>query len=222
MKPRFSRQRNQALTLLEVVVAIAVLLVLSTIFLSALTSAHKAKKIECDNNLKQIGLSYEVWAIDHYHKFPMQTSVADGGIKELFDHGSSLSQFVCLNYFVMAKELSTPKILRCPEDTHGVMAANFSATFNNANISFFANPDADQMYPQTVLSGDDNFAIGSVPVSPGILNLPGKTPIVWTDERHGWIGNVGLADGSVLQLSAVGLQQAFQPSGTNSIRLAIP
>ena len=152
----------------------------------------------------------------------MQVSLADGGVKELFDQSGPFSQFVCLNYVVMTNELSTPKILRCPADTHGVIATNFSSTFNDANISFFANPDADQMSPQMVLSGDDNFAIGDIPVNSGILNLSTNTPIAWTDERHHKAGNIGFADGSAQQISTTGLQQAFQRSGANTIRLAIP
>jgi competence protein ComGC len=223
MNPHCSRQGNRALTLLEAVVVIAALVVLAAIFLPLLASSHhQSPRISCVNNLKQIGLAYRVWADDHHDKYPMQVPIADGGIEELFDRTNSISASICLNYLAMTNELSTPKILRCTADTHGTSATNFSSTFNNANISFFANPDADQMYPQMVLSGDDNFAIGDVPVNLGILNLSSNTPIAWTAERHYKAGNIGLADGSAQQLTTTGMRQAFQPSGTNSIRLAIP
>ena len=53
MKPRWTHQRNQALTLVEVIVIVAVLMFLGVCLLSVLSAAHKqSKEINCVNNLK--------------------------------------------------------------------------------------------------------------------------------------------------------------------------
>jgi prepilin-type N-terminal cleavage/methylation domain-containing protein len=223
MKLRPPNQRNGGFTLLEVVIVIFVLLILVAMLLPDMPNApRKAQRISCVNNIKQVGFAYRVWAGDHKGDYPMQVSFTNGGVKELFERGSPFSPFVFLNYLVMSNELSTPRVLCCPADTHVIATTNFSSTFHNGNISYFASPDADESLPQTILSGDDNLAIGGAPVNAGLLELPTNTPIAWTEERHIKAGNIGLADGSAQQVTISGLQQAFQRTGFATNRLAIP
>jgi prepilin-type N-terminal cleavage/methylation domain-containing protein len=66
MNPRFSNQRNQAMTLVEVLVVIAMLAILAAMLLPANTGGpRKARRINCVNNLKQISIAYYVWASDN-------------------------------------------------------------------------------------------------------------------------------------------------------------
>ena len=102
----------------------------------------------------------------------------------------------------MSNELSTPKILLCPEDAERTSATNFTAGFSDANISYFFSLDAADSYPQMILDGDDNLAINGVRVKPGILNLPTTNSLAWTKERHHGNGNIGMADGSVQQTTS--------------------
>jgi len=122
---------------------------------------------------------------------------------------------------VMSNELNTTKILLCPDDTRRVWATNWS-TLNNSNISYFVGLDAAETKPQMFLSGDDNFAIGGVPVKSGVVQLLTNTPVTWTKGRHKLYGNIGLADGSVQQLTTDGLQQALHQTGVATHGLAIP
>ena len=123
---------------------------------------------------------------------------------------------------VMSNVLNTPKILLCPADTHRVWATNFFTGFNNANISYFVGLVTNEANPQMFLSGDDNFAIGGVPATSGLLAISTNTPFSWTAARHKFFGNIGMADGSVQQLTTNGLQQALQQTGVATNRLAIP
>jgi hypothetical protein len=127
-----------------------------------------------------------------------------------------------LNYLVMSNELSTPKVLICPADTDHSFAINFGTDFNNSHISYFVGLDAKEMNPQMFLSGDDNFAVAGVPVKSGLLELSTNTAVSWTAARHKFFGNIGLADGSVQEISSLGLQQAFQQPGAAVNRIAIP
>ena len=124
---------------------------------------------------------------------------------------------------VMSNELSTPKILLCPADTRRIWATNFSAYFDNSHISYFVGLDVtNETNPQMFLSGDDNFAIGGVPVKSGVLQLLTNTPVTWTKARHKFAGYLGLADGSVEQLTTNGLQQALQQTGVATNRFVLP
>jgi hypothetical protein len=172
--------------------------------------------------LKQIGLAYREWAGDNGDKFPMEISVTNGGTAELFSRGSQFQNLVFLNYLAMSNELSTPRILHCPDDTNRVVATNFGVSFNNLSISYFLGLDASSKNPQTFLSGDDNFEVGGVPIKSGLMEFSTNASIAWTAARHHFSGNILLADGSVQTITSADLQRAFHQTGTTTNRLVIP
>jgi len=218
MKPRFSNQRNHALTITEVLVIFAVVFFLAIFFLPAFVAQHnRPLRIECVSNLKQIGLAYRIWADDNGGKFPMEISVTNGGTMGL---GEGRNTWI--NFLVMSNELSTPKILLCPADDDHIYATNFASGFSGANVSYFVGLDADTNSPQVFLSGDDNFEIGGISVKSGLLQLSTNAPIFWTTTRRKNGGNIGLADGSVQEITTNGLRQALQQTGLATNRLAIP
>ena len=218
MKPRFSNQRNHALTLVEVLVVIAILAVIAATFLSALSAAkRKASHFSCIGNVQMIGLANQIFAGDHNGKFPIQVSVTNGGAMELIVAGNVAAYFQ-----VMSNELSTPKLLICPVDTDRIAATNFTTDFNNSKISYFIGLDANTNFPQVFISGDDNFEIGGAPVKSGLLEFATSAPISWSAVRHHFAGNIGLADDSVQQLTTDGLQKSLQQTGLATNRLAIP
>ena len=201
---------------------IVVLAVLVANILPALTAAKRRGGPSCYNNLRQIGLAYQIWVGDNGGKFPMEVSVTNGGTMELFKGESQLRNLPFLNYLAMPNELSTPKVLHCPADINHSPALNFTNGFNNSNVSYFVGLDASMNSPRTFLSGDDNFAIGGVPVKSGLLEISSNTTIAWTAARHNRTGNIGLADGSVQQLTTDGLQNVLLQTGLATNRLALP
>jgi type II secretory pathway pseudopilin PulG len=219
MKPRFSNQRNHALTLVEVLVVIAVLVAVAALLLPGLAaSRRKSNRINCVSNLKQIGLACRIWEGDNGDKYPMFVSVTNGGAMELAATGNVAAVFQA-----MSNELSTPKLLVCPNDDSRTAATNFTTGFNASRISYFVSLDVtNETSPQTFLSGDDNFEIGGALVKSGLLELSTNAPISWTAARHKFVGNIGLADGSVQQTTQNGLRQALQKTGLATNRLAIP
>jgi prepilin-type processing-associated H-X9-DG protein len=225
VNPRVSHQKIAAMTLTEVLAVIAVLAVLAILFFPwpEPSARREAQYINCINNLKQIGISYRIWEGDHGDKYPMQTSVTNGGTMEL---ANGINAWI--NYSVMSNELSTPKVLICPADTGKIAATNFTTDFNNSKISYFVCLDAEDTNPQMFLSGDDNFAIGGVPVKSGLLQLSTNKPISWTAARHnragdiGGEGNIGFADGSVQTMNNSYLTNLLSQAGVATNRLAIP
>jgi prepilin-type processing-associated H-X9-DG protein len=223
MKLGSSNRRTKALTFTEVLVVLAVLAVLTILLLPALGPRPHPLRINCVNNLKQVGLAFRIWEGDNGDIFPMQVSAAQGGAMELVLTGNVAAVFQ-----VMSNELSTPKVVICPDDTDHSLAADFPTRFSNKNVSYFVGLDAADKYPAAILAGDDNFAIKKVAVKSGVLDLSTNTPIAWTGKRHRFTGNIGLADGSVETTTDTGLtgalinQYKFSIGFTNRFRFAIP
>jgi prepilin-type N-terminal cleavage/methylation domain-containing protein len=232
MKTQPTPRGGNGFTLTELLVVICVVVLLAAVLLPALRigDGRKHEKINCVNNLKQIGLSFRIWEGDNGDNYPMKISVTNGGAMELAVAGN-----VSAIFRVMSNELSTPKILFCPQDTTRHYASNFTTDLNSQTISYFVGLDAEDKYPQMILSGDDNLEVNGVRVRPGILYLSTNASVEWTEnERHGrpqqWsfrnqhlrIGNIGLADGSVLTTTTLTFQSALANTGNATNRLVIP
>ena len=205
--------------LLEVSVVVAITFLLLAFLLPELQRAKSHRsKIDCINNLKQIGLSYRIWEGDNGDKFPMGISVTNGGSMEMVQTGNVLQTFLA-----MSNELSTPKILICSSDTNSSYAFSFGG-LSNSNISYFVGLDAtNHANEQMVISGDSNFEIGGKPVKAGLNSFWTNDPVAWSPTtRHMKSGNIGFADGSVQSTTSKSLQKYFQQTGLATNRLAIP
>jgi type II secretory pathway pseudopilin PulG len=217
MKSIPRRFTSPGFTLVALLVIVAIVAILVAMLLPALASAkRKAQRINCVNNLKQCGLAFRIWEGDHNDKYPMATPMVNGGTQE-FDTGADTFR----HFQVMSNELSTPKILICPADTR-IAVLNF-ARLKNQNVSYFVGLDANDEFPQRFLDGDRNI-VGAAAPGNGILKLVPGGPVGWTAAIHNNLGNLGLADGSVMQFSNSGLRTALQNSGdtTNTWRIALP
>jgi prepilin-type processing-associated H-X9-DG protein len=182
--------------------------------LPAFTRPHFHGGFGCYQNLHQIGLAFNTWALDNGNRFPMQVSTDEGGTREL-----SIASNAFLNFRVMSNELSTPKVLVCPGDTRRHWATNFTSDLNNSRLSYFVGLDSVPTNVTMLLSGDHNLTNSSRAAN-GILTLrPGDTA-GWTHEIHKARGNILLADGSVQLVSNQTLRAVLQGAFTN--RLAMP
>lgn len=218
MKILRSNRRNAGLTLVDVLVIVIVLAVSIAVLVPALAPPQRlAQKINCTNNLKQIGLSFRIWEGDNNDQYPMSVSITNGGAMELAASGQAAPVFQ-----VMSNELSTPKLLVCPDDRDHEYATNFTTDFSARKLSYFAGLDATEKAPQTLLSGDDNFEIGGKPVQSGLQALSTNRMFTWSRARHKHNGNLLFGDGSVQAATPAGLVNYVAGTGLATNRLAIP
>jgi hypothetical protein len=75
-------------------------------------------------------------------KNPMQVVLTNSETMKLVTNGNAY-----LLWQTMSNELSTPKVLHCPDDKRGKEAVSFSQGFSDANISYFCSLDAVETYP---------------------------------------------------------------------------
>ncbi len=229
------RNSGEAFTVTELLVFVGTLAVLAAIFLPALARQRASHcRINCVNNLKQIGLAFRSWALDNNDNYPMQVSVTNGGTMELVARG-----FVFPHFQVMSNELSTPMILICPEEAP--LARKAANTFpltapaantgiglvplaSDYNVSYFVGLDARIDRPDMLLCGDRNLAFGGVPARHGIQSVSTNSTAVWIKPRprHNNGGNICLADDSVLSARGRLLQTLHQQTGAATNRLAFP
>lgn len=208
------RKAIQGLTLIEVLVVLMILILLAAIILPSLAKAKGGSRINCINNVKQIGLSFRVWSGDNNDKFPMQVSTNLGGSMEL-----TLAGDVTATFRAMSNELSTSRVLICPGDKSRLFNNSF-AELKRESVSYFIGVDCNPSNPQSLLTGDRNVTNGTKLLN-GLLELSTNNPPGWTDEIHQKKGNIGCADGSVQQLTSPDLQTAIAQTGVTN-RIVLP
>jgi prepilin-type processing-associated H-X9-DG protein len=217
MKTSHSNQRNHGLTLMETVVVAFVLAIVVAVLLPALAPPRRKARINCTNNLKQVGLAFRIWAGDNNDKYPMAVSVTNGGAMEAVQGGAPVVVFQ-----VMSNELSTPKVLFCPEEEDRQYATNFGPSLSANNVSYFVNPDIKDEHSPSFMSGDDNLETNGLALRSGISEVSSNSPLAWTARRHKFSGNIGMADGSVQGMNNSALTNWLHSTNFTTMHLAIP
>ncbi len=202
------------LTLIEILFVVATLVFVAVILLPRFNrGTSKAGRISCVSNLKQVGLSFSIYAGDNADRYPMNIGTTNNPV---VNEATPVYQY----FQLISNELGTPKGVICPNDLKR-KAANDFTNFNNGNVSYFIGLDSNENLPQSMVSGDRNITNGFA-LKDGLLAIATNQMVGFTDEIHLKQGNIALGDGSVQQVSSARLRSEIIPNtgfATNRIKL---
>ena len=210
---------------MDLVIVVVTLALGAGFFLHGLARSRTgASRQNCVANLKQIGIGFRLYANDSDGKYPMEISTNKGGTKEILSAKETFK-----HYLPPANEISSPKVLICPQDPNRIPTLNFpyersDAQTNifrsNKNLSYFIGLSASENNPTSILSGDRNITGGTWDGDVFFFTAT-NSAAGWTKSIHNYKGNVGFADGSANQFSSSDLQK-FLLESTNVHRLLLP
>lgn len=199
----------------------------------------KSSRINCVNNLKNIGLAWRIYATDNNGLVPWLPSATNrstaGPTNYATMPGAALepAQGVAAIFGLITNELSTPKILQCPSDTKRLQLKTNSFGFlldpaqvavRDRVVSYFIGTSASDETPQSIMGGDRNLVGGpfssdtntppsqvALRISPTVAtNIAALKSAGWTKEIHQHAGNLLLGDGSVQQVTSGRMREQFR------------
>jgi hypothetical protein len=201
--------------MIEILIVVAMLALLATLLWPRMAVCKaQATRIDCVNNLKQMGLASRIWSNEHDKLLSWQVSTNESGALEFAPSGDVSRLLGPLSH-----QLRSSKLLLCPSETRRLPAESFE-TLKNENISYLVGLDASEDNPQMILFGDRNLR-GPGTANKGVIVVSPDSVSGWGKDLHIRAGNLGLVDGSVQQVTDTGLQKQMTVQGT-AVRFAIP
>ncbi len=123
----------------------------------------------CQRNLREIGLAFKIWALDHNDQYPFNVSTNAGGTRELCAAGNDgFDSNAIVHFLVISNELSTPNFLVCPKDSRRHPVLNFEDLRpENVTYRLRTGTNINSDHPQEVLAvcpihGNELYCDGNV------------------------------------------------------------
>jgi len=124
-----SPRRTSAITLIEALVVLVLIAVVALTILPAMRKAKaKSPRINCVNRLRQIGIAYRLFAMDHDGQFPFEVSPHEGGSRGLVGGA-------WLHFRPASNELASPRMLVCPSESKARQQSYVAANRRSPNLN---------------------------------------------------------------------------------------
>ncbi|MCK4326637.1 type II secretion system protein [bacterium] len=111
------KRKKTGFTIVELLVVIGIMAVLAAILLPVLNTVRRgARRVTCLNNIRQIGLAFQMYSDDWYHSYPTGTDSNPYSLYTATDEAAAGDDKGHL-YFYYIRE-NAPETFWCPGTTH--------------------------------------------------------------------------------------------------------